>query len=396
MSFIGGAESSLLTILGKVKQAAHIPVVLCPSMGPLVERLKGLGVRTVPFDFQPFLRTQFLAELRNNPRGAMGLVSNFLKSQTYLFHQLIKEKPTLIHANSWVIGQYCADVINLLNIPSLCHVRDVPSLDCGNMKMTTETIQPIKKFSRIIAISEFTRRRLIELGIDESKIATIYNGVDLDVFDPSVSNRKKIRSEWQVSEDITVVTMLGQICNRKNQLGLLKAAQILKHSNKKFVVILVGPEFDERKPVTKELEIFIKEHELEDFVKILPFRSDVADIISASDIIVSASHDEPFGRTLIEGMAMKKPIVATRSGAHPEIIKDGTTGLLVEENCPEALSDAILNLSQNPETAIQMGEVGRQRAQEKFSVEAHLQNLNLVYKEITGSSIDFWIDLQNR
>ncbi len=84
-------------------------------------------------------------------------------------------------------------------------------------------------------------------------------------------------------------------------------------------------------------------------------------------------------------MAAGKPVIGTNVGGIPEIIEDGVTGLLVPPYSPDKLAEAIITILQNPSLAQQMGEAGRQRVGERFSVEQHVARIKEIYEEVCSS-----------
>jgi glycosyltransferase involved in cell wall biosynthesis len=117
-------------------------------------------------------------------------------------------------------------------------------------------------------------------------------------------------------------------------------------------------------------------------VKFLGFRADVAEILWQLDILVSSSHYEPFGRTLIEAMACELPVVATKVGGIPEVVADGETGILVPPREPEALADGVGRLLGDARLRGEMGRAGRARVEALFSSTAHAAQVLTVYQKL--------------
>lgn len=105
------------------------------------------------------------------------------------------------------------------------------------------------------------------------------------------------------------------------------------------------------------------------------------------DVIVHASNrPEPFGMDIIEGMAMEKPVVATRGGGPIDTVIEGETGYLVEMGDPNSLGRAIVSLLRQPELARQMGQQGRARAEEAFSAERYAAQMESIFKTLCVES----------
>jgi len=111
-------------------------------------------------------------------------------------------------------------------------------------------------------------------------------------------------------------------------------------------------------------------------------RDDPLAALGAMDVVVNCSENEPFGRVLIEAMACRRPVVAFRSGAVPEIVDDGNTGLLVGFGDVAAMAQAVLDLVRNPERAEAYGEAGRQRVAAHFTLTASTARVQSLYDEL--------------
>jgi glycosyltransferase involved in cell wall biosynthesis len=108
---------------------------------------------------------------------------------------------------------------------------------------------------------------------------------------------------------------------------------------------------------------------INDNVVFTGFRKDIPKILGALDIFVTPTLSEALGTAILEAMAAGKPVVATYAGSNPESVIDGVTGILVPPKDPESLAKAIFELMESPEKSRMMGEMGKQRAKEYFSIE---------------------------
>ncbi|PIU68061.1 MAG: glycosyltransferase family 1 protein, partial [Armatimonadetes bacterium CG07_land_8_20_14_0_80_40_9] len=149
-------------------------------------------------------------------------------------------------------------------------------------------------------------------------------------------------------------------------------------TNIKFLIVGDGPLREELKEQSKDLGI-------EDEVTFTGSRQDIPEIMAALDIFVLTSIKEHFGRVVIEAMACGKPVIATNSGAVPEIVEDKVTGILVPPEDSEKLAEAIIELLEDKEKAKEMGIAGRKRVEELFSIEKHTRQIEEVYLSLLSS-----------
>jgi glycosyltransferase involved in cell wall biosynthesis len=123
----------------------------------------------------------------------------------------------------------------------------------------------------------------------------------------------------------------------------------------------------------------MQEHHLDPYVQFWGFRTDIPEILAQLDILVVPSLQEPFGKIIIEGMAMKKPVIASNVGGIPEIIVDGQTGILVPPENAEALRQALESLLENRDMRKKMGIEGRKRVEQMFSIDKNVRQTEQIY-----------------
>ena len=131
-----------------------------------------------------------------------------------------------------------------------------------------------------------------------------------------------------------------------------------------------------------ELQLLVKELNLDDHFRFVGGISNLREHLSAADIFVLPSRSEGFSNAIVEAMAAALPVVATNVGGNAEAVKDGLSGLLVPSEDPAALSAAIICLLSDPSRAKAMGEAGKALAAESFTTEAMMNRITAVYKNL--------------
>jgi glycosyltransferase involved in cell wall biosynthesis len=124
---------------------------------------------------------------------------------------------------------------------------------------------------------------------------------------------------------------------------------------------------------------------LKDIIIFTGFRENIPEMLSSFDIFVLPSRSEGFGRVNLEAMAMGKPVVSTNVGGIPEVVSNGVTGILVEPGNSKALSHAIMRLLNDPPLRESMGREGRKRVEQYFTLHAHVQRVQEIYREVLQS-----------
>jgi glycosyltransferase involved in cell wall biosynthesis len=232
---------------------------------------------------------------------------------------------------------------------------------------------------RIVAISEGVRKVLIEDGLDPNRIVVIRSGIDPRAFDPNYPVGEA-RREFGIPDRSPVIGCVAHFADHKGHRYLIEAAVRVAAAVPDVRFLLVGD--GELRP---EIELQIKELKLERHVLLTGFRQDIPRLLAAMDIVVLSSHLEGLGTSLLDAMAMARPVVATRVGGIPEMVEDGVNGLLVPPRDPLALAEALIALIHRPDERKRMGQAGRNRMLEMFSAESMVSATEAVYRKILES-----------
>jgi glycosyltransferase involved in cell wall biosynthesis len=279
----------------------------------------------------------------------------------------------LIHANGSRCMIYGGIAGRLKGIPVIWHVRIV------------ERDRLLDRFlaglaSRIIVISNSVNNRFIYLK-NKEKIRVVYNGVDISDFTPDEASGGSIRSEFSIGAEEIIIGTISQFIPMKGLEFFIEAAKFVveKVNNVKFLIVgkRVGDDTYERK-----LKGLVKDLGIENKVIFTGYRNDIKNVIASMDIFVLASIGEGFGRVLIEAMALKKPIVAAKSGGIPEIVSDGETGILVPEKDSLEIASAVIKLIKEKDLGERMGLAGRKRVEEMFTIERHAREIEKQYASL--------------
>jgi glycosyltransferase involved in cell wall biosynthesis len=238
---------------------------------------------------------------------------------------------------------------------------------------------------RILPVSEYVRRRLlISDHVPPGKATVLYNGIDLARFQPPseshAEDRTAIRHRLGIPVDDQVVTAVGQLIDAKGFDHLVAAAARLRE-RPRTTFLIVGD--GERRPA---IAAEIERQRLGGRVRLLGKRDDVPEILWASDLFVCPSvWDEALGYVILEAMSAGLPAVASQVGGIPEVVQDGTTGLLVPPRDPEALARAIGRLLDDPEARERMGRAGRRAVEERFALDRAIERTITLYRELVGT-----------
>jgi glycosyltransferase involved in cell wall biosynthesis len=289
-----------------------------------------------------------------------------------------KHEVQLIHCNDALsISRIGVFGSRLSRIPCVCHIRRFDRLGWFEREMARSVGYFI--FNSQAIQSEFLR---------QSRRATpyrvIYNGVDLADF-PLAVDPVPVRMELGLRPDAPVIGILGRLVEWKGHDVFLRAMARVWEEQPDVQGLVVGSPEVSNHHIVEQLQALAASLGLSEAVHFAGHRTDVARMLAAMDILAHTSvAPEPFGRVLIEGMAMAKPVVASGAGGVPEIVLDGETGLLVRPGDDQELARALLCLLHDPGRAEALGQAGRQRVETHFTADHHLRQVQEVYGEVLG------------
>ena len=235
---------------------------------------------------------------------------------------------------------------------------------------------------RVIAVSHAVERTLVAQKIfPASKITVIPNGIDFRRFDASLQgfDREAFRRRMNIAPESLLIGIVGEIKRQKGHEDYLRAASIIARENKDTHFIIAGA--DGTGAHRAALERLVNELGLKNRVHFTGWLDEVAPLMAALDVYVSASHTESFGLTIVEAMAAGLPVVATATEGAREIIDNEETGVIVPIGKPEAMASAVLHLFKDKEERARLGTLARAQVRVRFSLERMVDATEQVYFE---------------
>ena len=181
------------------------------------------------------------------------------------------------------------------------------------------------------------RSGFVSLGIPESTIRTIRNGIDLQAF-PRLPKDPEAVESWGIPRGSTIVAMAARMAPQKDYATFLKAAKLVLAQAPGTYFLLIGDG-----PDRGSIEATIRELGIHDRTRLLGVRHDVWTILNNIDIFVLSTHFEGCSNVIMEAMAAGKPVVATKAGGNAELVTDGRTGFMTPIGDPTAMADRILS-----------------------------------------------------
>lgn len=225
---------------------------------------------------------------------------------------------------------------------------------------------------RYIAVSgELSRRLRDDLGVPGRKLRVVHNGIPVPRSVPKIDD--ELRGSLLQGANRPIVLTAARLHEQKGHEHLLEAAVHVPRAL--FVLAGDGPE-------RERLEARARDIGIEDRVRFLGLRDDVGALLAACDLFVLPSLYEGLPLSVLEAMAVARPVIATSVGGTAEAVIDGENGLVVPPADPAALAAAINSLLSDPARATRMGQAGRARVIESFSIESMVRGVEAVYDEV--------------
>jgi len=371
----GGSDYSLFYHIKFLDKSQFEPIVLYRDKAHLVLELERENIL--------LFKHNYLAA--NNPKKKTKniIIKSFIKyipgSKTirYIFKSIIEvffllnfiltKKIDLIHLNHGINFDRPALFAGILTGKSvISHYRGLSKLNRADVFLS-------KFVKKIISISEYARHDYIQSGVLPSKCIKIYNGIDLIKF-----SNKKIKTNNKI-----IVGNIGRLEAWKGQHVLLKAIPLilLKQTNVQFVFVGNGSKKKYYIELSKELGI-------QSNVTFLNSTDDIIEVFKTFNIFVHTSIEpEPFGRVIIEAMAMGLPVISTNIGGPKEIISNNINGYLIKPDDPELLSEKIIHLITHPEIRFKFGKSAIKTVKEKYDIRMTTENIEKLYKELLSNEI---------
>ncbi len=361
---MGGMEEHVLQLgRGFVERGVPVAVICSPyeEIRPLREHLAAWGVDVYP--------------LPDRGRGPLGALRRFQA----LLQTLRRYKGCILHMH--FTGYRGGDLVVLAarlagasKIVRSVHLPPVPPI--SRIDKTSITWRD-HLLSRVICVSGPTRQaHLDDLGRDPQKCVVVHNGIDLQRFSPSIAG-DGVRAEFGLAEGTPLVGTVSRLGEKRKGVKYFveaSAAVAKAHPEARFLVVGDGH-------LRPQLEAQAVSLGIADRMIFTGERKDIARLLAAMDVFVIPSLYEACQYSLLEAMAMGKPVVATPAGVAPDVVLDHETGLLVPLADGAAIASAVNELLDDADLAARLGERARDLMAQQFSVEAMLDNIARVYDE---------------
>jgi len=369
---IGGSYYSMLFLASGLDRQRYEPMAQFYTDNALLPRFQSAGIRTWVMNKPRPMRKGWL-------RKPVNLFRLFLLPALRYARFIRRQGIDLIHLNnSILLNQEWMLAALLARVPCVSHERGINPCYSRSAKFWSPRI------AGIICISEAVRESMVRGGLDSSRMIVVHNGLDPAEMRVDVP-RDALLERYGLSPADPVVGLIGNLKAWKGQESVIRAVAIARRHTPDIRCFLVGRAADGDEAFEAGLRRMVERLDLGGNVIFTGGQANVANYINAMDVVLHASIlPEPFGRVLLEAMALRKPVIGANAGGVPEIVVHDQTGLLFTPGDERSMADAIAALTDDPERARRMGEKGYRRLCDSFRIETHAEKMQNLYDQIAS------------
>jgi len=365
--FVGGAEVAAERLAVGLARDGHDAFVVVGYDNAVLARLRAAGVRSTSSPLPTSDRSKFW---------------RYLAAVWRLRRLFTHERPDIIHSNDLPTHQIASDAARGLGIPVVCHHRFIyggPAIDWLNRRGA----------ARHLFVSDALMHDLCEASqvLAAQPRAVVYDGLELGAV-PTSSDQLAARAALGLDASQVVVLFAGQFIERKGIAPLLQAwAGVPSAVARNAVLVLAGDDPAGQGGYRVAMEQLARDLGVDARTRFVGFQRDLAPWLAASDVAVVPSLLEPLGNATLEAMAAALPVIGSDVGGIPEMVRHAETGLLCPPNEPMALSEALARLIAAPQLRRQFGEAGRAKAEQQFSLAAHIRSVLAEYDVVRHATV---------
>lgn len=370
---LGGSATNTIDSAAAAARAGYRTVLAAgPDDGEL-------GTDDLPS--RPRFRVETIPALTRDPSPFRDL-----KALCQIFALLRNEKPDIVHTHTSKAGFLGRLAAFAARVPVVIHTSHGHIFNGYYGRAATAGFVWLERFAarltdRLVFLTEAEARDHLKLGIGNAdRYTTIPSGVDLEGLRRRAPDRTRARHRLGWPGQARVVLGVGRLVPVKGFDLLLRALPAIRRECPEARLVLVGDG-----PERSELERLVDELAMGDWVEMAGAREDVSPYLAAADVLVAPSRNEGQGRTLVEAMALGLPVVGANVGGIPDVLNDGSCGLLVPPEDPEAIARAVLSILRDEELQARYHKRGVAQA-ELFSLPVMEAELLALYREVTEAS----------
>ena len=351
----GGAQEHLYNLVTRMDRTRYDVSVVALSAGSAYRKLQRTGIPLALID---------------DPDDAVAV--------SQLATLLAEVRPDVVHAHMFRAEVVATKAVMALEAAGHGRPYVISTVHSSRVR-SAEDREELRRLTphmdRLIAVSRAIEDKLEREGRTTAPVERIYNGVDLSRYDHT-EPCCTLPDEYGLEAGSQLVGVVARLEPEKGHPTLIEAwPQVLRAVPESYLLV-VGE--GSRRDALEDLARF---HRVAHRVVFTGRRDDVPSVTAALDVAVLPSYREAQGLSILEAMALSRPVVATAVGGIPEVITDGVSGLLVEPHDPDGLARAIVRLLTDHPLADMIARAGHDVVHDRFCVELMVKAIEALYDE---------------
>lgn len=381
---LGGNFLTQRLILERLDRSRFTPIIVAPMEGIALDEFRKMGVECVvlapPGDLARYGGALLQSGFFGKSRAALDLVRYNLIAAAFLRERQIN----VIYANCVRAEMMVGFAARMEGVPSLLYIKgelDNPIIDRVCFLLARKILF-FSEYNRDDKYPSTVRRFLrkidiLKIGLDPSVITAVEN-----------RDQTALKAELEIDPNHINIIMVAQLYRPKGQHLAIEALARLTTKFPNVRLYLLGDHvIDEYRPYRLELDQLVEKHNLQGNVRFTGWRKDALDVVSLMDILIHPSLTEGFGRAVLEGMALGKPVIASHVGGLREAIQNGQNGFLIEPGDINALATKLCDLLVDQSLRKSMGKAARETVFSEYLIADKVERLAAIWSDMVCGKV---------
>jgi glycosyltransferase involved in cell wall biosynthesis len=357
---VGGGAKHVYDLVSQLRDEFSFSIA-CPDNGPYFGKFKALGIPVFDVPFTAVSPRSFWQLLRVMQRDGIALMhAHGRKAGLYGRLACLCAKAPVVYSFHGLHYQKHGVLLRTLSVGVERALR--------------------KRTNRFINVSSSERQACLASGLlDAERSLVICNGIDWQSFDALTVDAQRVKAGLGFDPDDIVVGQIAKFDVQKAQDDLAAAIPLVLEQCPLAKFLFVG-----EGALRPRIEDQVARLGLQRQVVFTGYRDDVSVLLKSIDVVALPSRWEGLSLVLLEAMACRKPVVASRVTGNIDVVMDGVTGFLVPRGAPHALAEKIVLLMQDARLRDELGQRGRERVEKEFSLERMAAQIRSVYEDVVA------------
>ncbi|MCU1248558.1 MAG: uncharacterized protein JWQ49_1587 [Edaphobacter sp.] len=360
-SGMGGVEVATLRMIDATREQYRNVVFCLPDAFTLRDFLEKSGITTITY---------------TPPEPSLRRFGKYYKESLVVARQIREASVDIVHFADDKAAYHNSLATVLARSRTVCHIRS------SNPKFSLRHKLCLFPVQHFIFVSKESKD-VFAISLPEHRARVIYDAVEIPSGDLN-ADKEMVRQEFKIPSNCTVVGMVARVAPVKDYFTLADAAAevVSKHPDTRFLIVGDNSLVDLNRNHYEKVLQKLNELGIVDKFIFTGHRDDVIRLTAAMDICVLSTTREGFPLSVLEAMAMRKPVVATAVGGIPEIVEPGVTGYLHQRGNSKELADAISSLIENSEEAKRIGQAAYEHVREQYSRQTFFYEISKAYSDV--------------